>query len=148
MTDAPSPLPRNRSIPACSVIPEIPYADVLEAAAWLSRCFGFTERLRIGAHRVQMTYGNGAIVVVERRANAAAGPSPVRTLVRVADVDGHYAHAREAGVRVAEPPVTWPYGERQYSAEDFAGHTWRFSQTMEDADPATWGGELRAPEPR
>ncbi len=30
-----NPLPGNRSIPDCSVIPELPYADAREAAAWL-----------------------------------------------------------------------------------------------------------------
>jgi hypothetical protein len=32
------------------------------------------------------------------------------------------------------------YGERQYSAEDFAGHRWTFTQTIADIDPKDWGG--------
>ena len=34
------------------------------------------------------------------------------------------------------------YGERQYNAEDFAGHRWDFTQTIADVDPKDWGGTL------
>ena len=43
----------NRSVPAVTVIPVLGYPDVDAAVAWLCDCFGFTERLRIGHHRVQ-----------------------------------------------------------------------------------------------
>jgi hypothetical protein len=36
--------------------------------------------------------------------------------------------------------VTQPYGERQYNADDFAGHSWTFSQSVEDVHPEEWGG--------
>jgi uncharacterized glyoxalase superfamily protein PhnB len=35
------------------------------------------------------------------------------------------------------------FGERQYTAEDLAGHHWTFSQALSDVDPASWGGELK-----
>jgi len=37
------------------------------------------------------------------------------------------------------PPTDYPYGERQYSAEDLGGHRWTFSQSIADVDPASWG---------
>ena len=37
-------------------------------------------------------------------------------------------------------PVTHPYGERQYNAEDFAGRSWTFSQSMAYIHPDAWGG--------
>jgi uncharacterized glyoxalase superfamily protein PhnB len=37
-------------------------------------------------------------------------------------------------------PTDFEYGERQYAAEDFAGHHWTFSQTLHDVEPETWGG--------
>jgi len=58
----------NRSIPNCTVIPELAYADVGEAADWLCDAFGFTVRLRIGNHRAQLNVGDGAMVVTERDA--------------------------------------------------------------------------------
>jgi uncharacterized glyoxalase superfamily protein PhnB len=42
-------------------------------------------------------------------------------------------------------PTDFEYGERQYTAADPAGHQWTFSETLADVDPASWGGELRAP---
>jgi uncharacterized glyoxalase superfamily protein PhnB len=31
-------------------------------------------------------------------------------------------------------------GERQYTAEDPAGHQWTFSETLADVAPGDWGG--------
>lgn len=137
-------------MPAAVVIPVLAYPDVAEAVAWLRRCFGFMERLRIGNHRVQLSYGEGAVVVTEGQTapgESATTPSPASgaghsVMVRVADVDSHYERAREHGARIVNPPTDYPYGERQYSAVDPAGHLWTFSQTMADVDPAAWGGEL------
>jgi uncharacterized glyoxalase superfamily protein PhnB len=32
-------------------------------------------------------------------------------------------------------PTDFEYGERQYTAEDPAGHQWTFSETLADATP-------------
>lgn len=130
----------NRSMPPGPVIPELPYADVPSAAKWLCNAFGFTERLRIGSHRIQLNVGAGAIVVVE-----AEGAGAGRVMVPVDDVDGHYARALAAGAKVLGEPTTYPFGERQYSVIDIGGHRWTFTQTVADSDPATWGGELVNP---
>jgi uncharacterized glyoxalase superfamily protein PhnB len=129
----------NRSIPAAAVIPELAYADVPAAAAWLCAAFGFAVRLRIGGHRVQLALGNGAVVVVQSDGAAPAGHG---LLVRVADADAHCERARRAGATIVGEPTTWPYGERQYGAVDLGGHRWTFSQTLADVDPAEWGGVL------
>ncbi len=129
----------NRSIPAATVIPELAYADVPAAAAWLCAAFGFSERLRIADHRIQLVLGDGAVVVVQSNVAAPAGHG---LLVRVEDVDAHCERARRAGAAIVGEPTTWPYGERQYGALDPGGHRWTFSQTVADADPADWGGTL------
>ena len=58
-------------------------------------------------------------------------------LVRVTDVDAHFARATAAGAEMLSPPTTYPFGERQYSARDVGGHRWTFSETVDDVDPAT-----------
>ena len=63
-------------------------------------------------------------------------------LVRIDDVDAHMKHAVDFGARILSRPTEFPYGERQYTAEDAGGHVWTFSQTIADVDPATWGGTL------
>ncbi len=134
---------RNRSIPAAAIIPELGYADVPAAAQWLCEKFGFRERLRIANHRIQLSLGDGAVVVTERAPGAPPADSAHSVLVRIEDVDAHHAKAAAAGVRIIRPPQSYPFGERQYTAEDFGGHVWTFSQTIEDVDPTSWGGILR-----
>jgi uncharacterized glyoxalase superfamily protein PhnB len=132
----------NRSIPCATVIPVLAYADVNEAAAWLCAAFGFSVRVRIGSHRVQLNVGDGAVIVREMRMNedhAAPGVGH-SVMIRVEDADAHCNRAREHGARITEEPVTHAYGERQYNADDYAGHSWTFSQSVADVHPAEWGG--------
>ena len=136
----------NRSIPPSQVIPELAYPDVAAASAWLCKAFGFTPRLEIANHRVQLTYGAGAVIVVtgdDVDAEAAARATH-SVLVRVDSADSHYERARAAGAKIASPPTTYPFGERQYSAQDLYGHRWTFSQSVADVDPRDWGGSLFA----
>lgn len=44
----------NRSVPPCTIIPVLSYPDPSKAAEWLAAAFGFSVRLRIANHRVQM----------------------------------------------------------------------------------------------
>ena len=125
----------NRSAPGASVIPVVGYPDVAEASDWLCEAFGFTERLRIGEHRAQLLFGDGAVIVTELGEHS--GPSTVQ--VRVEDADAHHERAAGAGARILNPPTDYPYGERQYSAEDPGGHRWTFSQSIADVDPESWG---------
>lgn len=128
----------NRSVPAASVVPVLPYPDIETATAWLRDAFGFALRVRIAGHRAQLVYRDGAIIVTQGE------PLPATVHVRVDDADAHHARASTAGARVVRPPADHPYGERQDTAEDPAGHRWTFSQTIADVDPADWGGELIA----
>jgi uncharacterized glyoxalase superfamily protein PhnB len=132
----------NRSIPSATVIPVLSYPDVNQAAEWLCRAFGFTVRLRIGSHRVQMNVDDGAVILRELRDNEAGAQSGVghSVMIRVDDADAHYLRAKNHGAIVKEGPVTYPYSERQYSAEDLAGHSWTFSQSVTDVNPDDWGG--------
>jgi uncharacterized glyoxalase superfamily protein PhnB len=132
----------NRSVPPSSVIPELAYRDVLEASAWLCKAFGFTERLRIGNHRVQLVFGDGAMVVTELGESAApeADRGTHSMLVRVEDAASHHDHAASAGAKILDEPTDYPYGERQYNAEDLGGHRWTFTQSIADVDPESWGG--------
>ena len=131
----------NRSMPSSTVIPQLAYPDVGEATAWLCAAFGFTVRLQIGNHRAQLNVGDGAVVLTEwRREGHRDAELAHAVMVRVEDVDAHHDRARQHGARVLSPPADYPYGERQYSAEDLAGHRWHFSQSIDDVDPTAWGG--------
>jgi uncharacterized glyoxalase superfamily protein PhnB len=149
---SPSVMITNRSMPPGTIIPELAYADVHRAAAWLCDTFGFRERLRIGNHRVQLVLGEGSVIVVARQDEQTARESPRQggavthgLMVKVPDVDQHYAHVRESGARILHPPETYAYGERQYTVQDPGGHHWTFSQSVADVAPEEWGGQLVDP---
>jgi uncharacterized glyoxalase superfamily protein PhnB len=134
----------NRSIPAASVIPVLVYSDVAEAVGWLGAAFGFVERVRIGEnHRAQLAVGDGAVILAQARGDRRP-PLPGETthsvIVRIEDVDGHCERARQHGAGILMEPTDFEYGERQYTARDFAGHEWTFSQTLADVAPEQWGG--------
>jgi len=130
-------LPRNASMPTSVVIPTLPYDDVIDATRWLERVFDLRMRLQIGTHRVQLTTPEGGDVVVVQ-----AGGQSMRAslMVRVANVDAMHARVIAEGGRVSGRPQTYPYGERQFTAEDCGGHAWTFSQSIADVDPHSWGG--------
>jgi uncharacterized glyoxalase superfamily protein PhnB len=134
----------NRSIPASTVIPVLIYPDVREAVAWLGAAFGFAERVRIGEnHRAQLGFGEGAVIVGDVRGDRRP-PRPAEVthsvMVRVENVDAHLERARAHGARIVTEPADFEYGERQYTAEDLAGHQWTFSETLADVAPEEWGG--------
>ena len=134
----------NRSAPPSSVVPVLAYADVNIAADWLCEAFGLKVRLRIGDHRIQMRYRDGALVAVGGGQSTSADGSgeasaPTHSLlVRVDDADRHLEQARRSGARIINQPTDYPYGERQYTAEDIGGHRWTFTQSIADIDPASW----------
>lgn len=128
----------NRSVPEAVVIPELPYRDVREAVDWLTRAFGFRERLQIGDHRAQLVYEDGAVIVIQRDE-----PAPANVLVRVSDATAHHEQAAAVGATILSTPEDFAYGERQYNAQDPAGHVWTFSESIADVDPADWGGTLK-----
>ena len=141
-------LRQNRSIPGAGVVPVLIYPDVRAAVTWLEAAFGFSERLQIGEdHRSQMIAGDGAVIIGDVRHDRVpprAGESTHSVMVRVDDARAHCERARAHGAAILMEPTDFEYGERQYAAADLAGHHWTFSETLEDVDPASWGGILRS----
>ena len=135
----------NRSMPAATVIPILIYPDVRKAVAWLSKSFGFKERVKIGeGHRSQLRIGDGAVIVADVRSGRRPprdGELTHQMMVRVEDARAHCERARAKGARIIAEPADFPFGERQYTAVDLAGHQWTFSETIEDVAPETWGGK-------
>ena len=136
----------NRSIPGATVIPVLVYPDVRAAVDWLTAALGFAERVRIGdGHRAQMAVGEGGAVIVAEVAGDKQPPQPgivTHVLkVRVADVDAAFEQARRHDARVLAEPVDRPYGERECTIEDPAGHRWQLTQTLRDVAPEEWGGQ-------
>ena len=138
----------NRSAPPGEVVPGLYYDDVEAAIDWLCGAFGFAERYRYGPkdHTVGacLAVGASSVALSETR---ASGSHPTGTTtpnydrlggdfitsgvsVRVTDVDAHYDRATAFGAKTFGPPTTYRFGERQYTAEDLAGHRWSFTQSV------------------
>lgn len=136
----------NRTTGSASVVPELVYPDVEQAIDWLCEAFGFTELWRAGGHRARLALGNGVIIIADadpqygRAAPKRDGSHSHAVTVKVEDVDEHHERARQHGSVILSPPTNYPYGERQYSAEDLAGHRWTFTQAVADVAPEDWGG--------
>jgi uncharacterized glyoxalase superfamily protein PhnB len=129
----------NRTMPPTTVIPVLVYPSVREAVQWLTEAFGFVERWEAKGHRAQLLVGeDGCVVVVDGHVTGDCGAHSI--MVRVKHVDSHHARTREWGARILTEPADYPYGERQYTAEDPAGHRWTFSESIADLDPEEWGG--------
>jgi uncharacterized protein (DUF952 family)/uncharacterized glyoxalase superfamily protein PhnB len=130
----------NRTMPAALVIPQLAYDDVTVAVDWLRDAFGFSLRWQAGDHRAQLEVPGGGCVVVTEGRTSSVSPGRNSVLVRVGDVDAHHLRAHERGATILDPPRDQPYGERQYTAEDLAGHHWNFTQSIADLAPEDWGG--------
>jgi uncharacterized glyoxalase superfamily protein PhnB len=137
----------KRSAPTATVVPVLIYEDVAAAIDWLCGAFGCAERLRYVGRDGRVTHAQLAIAESAIMLGAQGGPfRPPRpgevtqyVVVHVDNVDRHYARAKEFGARVGPAPTDQPFGERQYTLEDPAGHRWTFSQHVADVAPGDWG---------
>lgn len=136
---------KNRSAPVGPVIPVLTYTDVHAAVDWLVDVLGFVERVRIGpGHRAQLTLGEGSLIVADvghGRVAPEGEEASQAVMLRVEDVGSLCERARESGATILREPQDFPYGERQCTFRDKAGHSWTLTQTLSDVAPEDWGGE-------
>lgn len=131
------------------ILPQLKYADPLEAIAWLCRVFRFTEESRmVGADGALLIASlrsplGGRVMVGGRRpppVEDASRPiveaflaAPYAITVMVSDVDEHYAHAVSETAEIFQAPQDQPWGWRDYEAVDLDGRFWNFSQILDRA---------------
>jgi PhnB protein len=125
-----------KSVTRTQVIPYIFYRDVPAALEWLSRAFGFTERMRTqtprGGTHGEMLVGDQLIMMGQGSSELrmqSVSDTKVATqgvFVYLSDVDAHHERARAAGARIDKPPEDLPYG-RSYTVRDLEGHPWFFT---------------------
>lgn len=142
---------KNRSVPPDTVLPHVVVQDVVDAVAWFSRVFGFSEHYRYGdsagpVRGAQMHLGN-AWIMVRRAGPGCASPAQLgygtqSLTVFVEDVDAHFQRAKSAGAKIVEELHETEYGERQYGVVDLDGHHWLFSKHARDVSPDEWGATL------
>lgn len=130
------------------VTPYLLYEDVAAALDFLSRAFGFVERMRIpgpdgNVTHAEMALQDGVVMMgcpgPEYRNPRHLGQSTSNTYVYVDDVDAHYAHSKAAGAEIFEELADQFYGDRRYAARDPEGHEWFFAQHVRDVSPEELG---------
>ena len=131
-----------------TITPYLLYEDVSAAIDWLSRAFGFEERLRYADEsgtvtHAELTLGDGEVFVGHPgpgfRNPKELGVFSDLTHVYVDDVDAHCARAHEAGATIRAEPEDQVYGDRRYDAEDPEGHRWSFAQLLREVPADEWG---------
>jgi uncharacterized glyoxalase superfamily protein PhnB len=123
-----------KTMPESTIIPVLTYPNVEQAIAWLTDMLGFQERWRIGNHRAQLSCGNCTIAIIE-----ALSKNSTLLMIRVTDIDNHFAKAQSRGAKIISLPTDYFYGERQYTLEDIGGHVWTLSETVQELTPEAWG---------
>ncbi len=144
------------------VYPHLRYAEPRAAIDWLTRLFGFRERVRMAQPdgtfiTAKLETPGGGLVMV-----AASSPDFVTwiqervpgfrerreqpwphlthtTTVLVPDVDVHYEQAKAGGATILLPPTDQPWGLRVYAVLDLEGHQWEFGQILRLVEPEAWG---------
>ena len=125
-----------------NAVPYLYFDDVSGAIQWLTRAFGFAERLKLQLPNGYVAHAElelgGAVVMLGGLGRKNAGPPPARVrsgvYVFVDDVDAHCETARAAGAAILEEPEDQPFGDRIYLAIDPEGHEWYFAQHLRDVD--------------
>jgi uncharacterized glyoxalase superfamily protein PhnB len=132
-----------------AIIPALRYRDAAAAIDWLCKAFGFREKMVVRAPdgriaHAELTLGDGMVMLGDAKTEFGALVAPPRMgepvtqaiYVVVADVDSHYARAKEAGAEIAIDIKTQDYGGRDYTARDLEGNVWSFGTYDPWATPA------------
>jgi PhnB protein len=131
-----------------TVTPYLLYEDCAGMLDWLTRAFGFTEKLRFAGDdgnvtHAEMAVGDGTIFMgdpgEDYRSPKSSGGWPAQVQVYVDDVDAHYERAKAAGAEIRRELEDTPYGDRRYDVYDPEGQLWSFSTHVRDVPAADWG---------
>lgn len=127
-----------------TVTPYLLYEDGEAAVEFLTKAFGFSEKMRTtgsaGGMHVELETGpdGGVIYLGEPREgfrNPAVVGKTVLMHVIVDDADGHFERAKAAGAEIVAEPKDQSYGYRHYGCADPQGHEWWFAQPIADGAP-------------
>ena len=126
------------------ITPYLYYEDVAAALEWLSKAFGFRERMRMPGPDGNITHAEmelaDGVIMLGHPGPAYKNPKRVAQVtqslyVYVDEVDKHFRQAKDAGAKILEEPADQFYGDRRYGAEDAEGHQWYFAQHVRDFVP-------------
>jgi uncharacterized glyoxalase superfamily protein PhnB len=120
------------------VTPYLLYENGDDAAAFLTRTFGFRETDRrtgaAGGLHLEFETELGGRIYAGQPPDGYRNPAEVgRTsivYVLVSDVQAHHDRAKRDGAAITEELVDLPFGHRRYTCRDPQGHEWSFAQVL------------------
>ncbi len=104
-----------------TVTPRIVVTDARRFVEFLAQIFSATGEYEESRPSI-IWLGDSPVMVSEIGVRTSM---PAFLYVYVLDADATYQRALEAGVRVIEPPLETPYGDRRCMFEDHWGNTWQ-----------------------
>jgi len=138
-------MPQNPPAGYSRITPYLLYEDAAAAIDFLTRAFGFTERMRManeqgGVAHAELDYQGDALMLGtpgggHKSPRSTGVDSPAFVHLYVDDVDVHHAQAKEAGADITSAPEDQFYGDRTYGAKDPEGLSWYFAQHVRDPSP-------------
>jgi PhnB protein len=127
------------------ITPYLLYRDVSSALDFLSRAFGFRERMRMpmpdgSIGHAEMELADDGVIMLGCPGASYRNPKDLggvthNVYVYVDDVDKHFERAKRAGARILAEPEDQFYGDRRYGAVDPEGHEWYFATHVRDVAP-------------
>jgi uncharacterized glyoxalase superfamily protein PhnB len=122
------------------ITPYLLYEDLPAALDWLTKAFGWRERLRHAGpdgkpRHAELALGDDGIIMLGQPGPQYRNPKRLGSVtqhiyVRVDDVDTLFERAVQAGAVVLQQPEDQPYGDRRCGLEDPEGHTWYFAHSI------------------
>jgi PhnB protein len=127
------------------VIPYLVIDGAADAIDFYNKVLGTKERMRMGGGgkvgHAELELGDSVIMLADEspesdaRSPKSVGGSPVTISLYLADVDGVYKKAIDAGAKALRPPTDQFYGDRTAQFEDPWGHRWNVGTHVEDVSP-------------
>lgn len=139
--------------------PYLYYTDATEAVEWLTRVFGFREKVRYvdaagDVFQATIMAGEAEILVTAVDAGywdvkGVVGPVGQLNVVYVDDVDAQYTRVVEAVGESIEvgAPQDQPYGARLFTVQDIGGNSWAFWERVSDTVELPVGWQEIRPSP-
>jgi uncharacterized glyoxalase superfamily protein PhnB len=126
------------------IVPYLGYEDGPAALDFLTRVFGFNERVRELRPDGTLMHGEveyqGNVVMLGTPVDESGSPLPLRhgplkasLMCYVDDLDDHYARVKSSGAKIVSELKDKSYGHRMYAAEDTEGNHWYFSAFQTDS---------------
>jgi uncharacterized glyoxalase superfamily protein PhnB len=121
--------------------PHLIYDDPGRAIEWLTRTFGFRERIAARhttpegiIQRTQMEVEDSLITLGLPSIHGGSPSQDVSTMlyVYIDNVDEHVRKSIAAGANIVIELDDRPWGDRSYQVADVEGHQWTFAQHIEE----------------